>query len=172
MTARGNPEHVSAHGGAARSATAIALVALAMVGCAGPAAPDGPGLRFMPSREAYVLVAVDGAPLPAVTVQNEFTTVTTLADSIWLGLDGTGRRVTVERSHSPQALPEGEITRRSEHHFRYLVTGGVMEASVVCGPNALCVRPPHYRGTLTSTHLTLTYALYYRTPLEYRRADR
>ena len=151
----------------------ITLVVIAAASCAGPASPGALAELLRASDEAYVLVAVAGEGLPAATVRNELVTVSTIADSIWLSPDGSGRRVMVERSHSAQSLPSGELTRRSEHLFRYSVsTAGAFEGSIPCRENGSCAPPLHYRGVLTTDRLTLTHALYYRVPLEYQRRPR
>ena len=151
----------------------LALLAIAIAGCAAPASPVALSAHLTETDDAYVLVSVAGEALPATTVRNDVVTVSTIADSIWLSPDGTGRRVMVERSHSTRSLPPGELTRRSEHLFRYsLATTGAFEGSLACRENGSCVPPPHYRGTVTADRLTLTHALYYRVPLEYRRRPR
>ena len=151
----------------------LAALSIALSGCVEPASMMALSERRAGADDAYALVSVAGEPLPALTVRNELVTVSTMADTIWLSPDGTGRRVTVERSHSAQSLPPGEVTRRSEHRFGWSVDAtGAFEGSIPCSDNASCVPPPHYRGTLTADRLTLNHALYYVTPLEYQRRGR
>ena len=156
-----------------RMTAAATLLAITAASCATPASPVALSRHLTAPDDAFVLVSAAGQELPATTVRNGLVRVSTIADSIWLSPDGSGRRVMVETSQSAQSLPPGEITRRSEHLFRYSASAaGAFEGSLPCRDNGSCAPPPHYRGILTPNRLTLTQALYYNVPLEYRRRSR
>jgi hypothetical protein len=143
------------------------------LGCrsAGPD-PGGPSLGPGSNASVYVLRSVAGDPLPAVLVDNEHATVVSIADTIWLEPDGTGVEVATERSTDKGTAHT--VVHRDERPFTYQLQQGGIEVSFECNDVIIrsCSAPPHLRGVLREADLVLHSALYYRTPLEYERAQR
>lgn len=67
----------------------IVLAIMAALGCSDPAAPEPEELSG-----AYVLQSMQGKPLPAVIVDDDFLFVRLMADTLRLASDGTGTWVT------------------------------------------------------------------------------
>lgn len=148
------------------------LIVLAC-GQSDPVPPTGP--RATPSATArmYVLRTVAGEPVPAPLIDNEYATIVTLADTVWLEPGGTGVEVATERS-TDKASGAPPVVRTDARPFSYGLAGGRIEVSFECNDVIIrsCSAPPHYRGTLTEARLTLDNALSYRTPLAYERVWR
>lgn len=112
-----------------------------------------------PERVAgtYLLQTVDGAPLPAVTVENPGARVDRLSDLLELREDGTGRQQV--RHRVTLRAPGSETTEESATwEFHYVVRSGRVEITYQCAPNALCAAGPHLSGGLRDGRLVLRHA--------------
>jgi hypothetical protein len=129
-----------------RLATVLPLgIALAAAGCDDPLSPDA-------VADTYVLTATEGASFPVVIVDNEFVTVSLLADTFRLRTDRTGSHTRAQRvlEHGPQAV-ENSHTWTSE--FAYELRSGGFAISYECPPFAAavsCIPPPHEIGRWVS----------------------
>lgn len=111
----------------------LALGAALLAGCDhSPLSPDAVAGR-------YVLVSVNGAPLPAVTLQTPDVTTTVLADSLQLHGDGTGLELRLDRvtTHLDGATSES----RSSLAVKFREVGGALEIVYLCSPDpaVLCL---------------------------------
>jgi hypothetical protein len=118
----------------------------------------------------YVLRTVAGDPLPTALIDNEYATIVTLADTVWLEADGSGVEVATERS-TDKSSGTPPVVRTDARPFSYSLAGSRIEVSFECNDVIIrsCLAPPHYRGRLTDERLALESAMAYRTPLEYER---
>jgi hypothetical protein len=156
------------------------LCALALSGLLQPACrhtetdpTDGPSQTPGLTARMYVLRSVAGDELPAVLLDNEFVTIVSLADTIWLESDGTGLELSTERS-TDKGSGAAPITRQDERPFSYAVVRGRIEVGFECLDVIIrsCSPPPHLQGTLTEDRMVLDHAFHYRAPLEYQRVRR
>ncbi|HJR16382.1 MAG TPA: hypothetical protein VJ808_05970 [Gemmatimonadales bacterium] len=133
-------------------------------GTAGPS--ESPGL----TARMYVLRSIAGERLPAVLLDNEYVTIISLADTLWLAPEGSGREIATERSLD-KGSTEGPIVRRDERPFAYGTSRNRIEIAFECNDVIIrsCSAPPHLKGVLTETGLVLEHALYDKGPLVYER---
>jgi hypothetical protein len=129
---------------------------------------ESPGL----TARMYVLRQVAGDPIPAILVDNEHATIVSLADTVWLERDGTGREAATERSID-KGIAGAPVVRRDERPFSYEVARDRITVSFECNDVIIrsCAAPPHLRGVLTSSSLVFHQALHIRTPLVYERVQ-
>src|SRR5215212_3702052 len=116
-----------------RLALSLALGAALVAGC--DRSPLSPG----EVAGRYVLVSVNGAPLPAVTAETPDVTTAVLADSLQLHADGTGLEFRLDRV---TAHPAGSTTEnRSSLAVKFREVGGALEIVYLCSPdpNVLCL---------------------------------
>jgi hypothetical protein len=90
---------------------------------------------------AWALESLDGAPIPAVSVANDWVTLLTRADTLRFS-DGRGVNIVYWDAAYTSAEVADE-SGRTESAFSYRLREGRVEISVACPPNALCVAPPH-----------------------------
>lgn len=138
------------------------LVAGALIGCSAtePRQLDA----------EFTLDAVAGDPIPAVVIDNEFISVSVIADTIRLFRDGTGERAIVTDVTEGAAIT---VDRRDRELTKliYSLRDGHFEAEFFCPADALCAPPPHLVGTLQGTSLNLTLGTGWRAPLTYTRVE-
>ena len=114
------------------------------------------------SGDLYVLESIAGQNLPALYEFEGGTSFRILSDTMALGASGRGERRSVYESY--------QGTKRAERiAFDYTLTGTQLAISVDCPDGAICVAPPHYTGTTTTTSLTITASKVARVPWVYRR---
>ena len=107
----------------------------------------------------YVLLSIDGDPLPASTAYGAPAggSVEVIADTLSLAADGTGSIVTVKKVPDyPGPGDTSEISILSE--LRYETSGGGIAITYYCPPNALmlCIAGPHLTARLTPSGLIAT----------------
>ena len=145
-----------------------------LLGCssAGPEPIDGPSLGPGAGASMYVLRKVAGDPVPAVLLDNQYATIVSIADTIWLEPDGSGIEVATERSTDKGT--SNTVVRSDERPFSYQLDRGGIEVSFECNDVIIrsCAPPPHLRGVLSEAGLVLHSTLYDLGPLEYERVQR
>lgn len=147
---------------------ALAIWMCLSTGCAQNESAAGPRESEAGTR-VYALRAVAGDELPAVTLDNDYVTIVTIADTVLLGSGGAGVRVVVEQTtEKPGGKP---VVRRDEHPFSYETAAGRIALSFECNDVIIrmCVAPPHFVGDFTEARLTFHSALYNRAPMVYGR---
>ena len=116
-----------------RLALSLALGAALVAGC--DRSPLSPG--ELAGR--YVLVSVNGAPLPAVALQSPDVTTEVLADTFQLNADGTGLDSRLDRltTHADGVTFE----QRSSQAMTFREAGGRLELVYHCStdPSVLCL---------------------------------
>lgn len=113
--------------------------------------------------ELFVLQSIASVPLPAPYAENPNLDLRIIADTLGLTSFSAGeRRTRVETDAAGN-------TRMDIEKFDYVRTGDHIEISFRCPPNALCIRPPHMVGTLTSESFVVDQSVVSRRPLVYRR---
>ena len=142
----------------------LALLLGAALGCGDPLGPED-------VADTFVLRRIGGDPLPAVSFAWADQTTRILADTLRLAADGQAAKVSVrEIEHLSLSEGEGRLeTVRWESQLRFRVVDGRIEAEYVCGPGALCVRPPHLVARRVGDELRVEYALGDRVPQLYVR---
>ncbi len=148
-----------------RLATILALVAAPILAACGSSTE--PEAMWVDETRTFVLRQVAGKEIPAVIIDNEWSRIGVLSDTLYLGVDGTGTHVM-----RVSVAPRGEDAReeRWESNLRYKIQGDRIELSFVCPPDPIssCIAPPHYRGRLSGAELHMDHALGYPTPLVYQ----
>lgn len=118
-----------------------------VLGCAAILAFASCDSPLSPSQVAgtYVLMPAEGTTLPVVVIDDEWITVSVLADTIRLRGDRSGEhaRTQIAELHAAED-PPSVSTWRTEFHYR--IRRGRIEISYICPPNALCTPPPHEIG--------------------------
>ncbi len=79
----------------------------------------------------YVLRTVAGEPVPAALIDNEYATILTLADTLWLEVDGTGVEVATERS-TDKGSGTTTVVRTDARPFSHGLAGDRIEVSFEC----------------------------------------
>jgi hypothetical protein len=118
-----------------------------------------------PLGEVYVLRSIAGVPMPAPYAPNLEFSARKIADTLFLGADGTGDAHTVmEESLGGRVFTFNE-------GVTYTRRGNDVEVSYECPPNALalCVAPPHLIGKVTATGIQFVESRVSRAPLVYER---
>jgi hypothetical protein len=124
--------------GRARSGVLAAGVGAAVLFGAG----CGEWVAPVPVASAYALESIDGAPIPAVSVANDWVTLVTRADTLRFGDGAMG--VNIVHWEAAYSSPEvADESGRTESAFSYRLREGRVEISFPCPPNALCMAPPH-----------------------------
>ncbi len=130
------------------------------VACGGVVGPD--------IAERYVLRSIDDDPLPAVFRDGDFATLSIIADTLFLAVDGTGYEVQLLESMSKT---DGQAhTYTSVSDLEYTVTDGNISVAYECPDMASCIAPPHLVGAVTITGIVFDFALG-RVPLRFERLD-
>ena len=130
------------------------------VACSEVAGPD--------IAERYVLRSIDDDPLPAVFRDGDFATLSIIADTLFLAVDGTGHEVQLLESISKA---DGQAhTYTSVSDLEYTVTDGNISVAYECPDMASCIAPPHLVGAVTITGIVFDFALG-RVPLRFERLD-
>lgn len=112
--------------------------------------------------DVYVLDRIAGVNLPASWSFDPGTVNRIHSDTLGLAASGRGERRTVYDSF--------QGTKRDERvGFSYTRVGDRIEIALDCADGAVCVAPPHFVGTITSTGLTLTESKIARVPFEFHR---
>jgi len=116
-----------------RLALSLALGAVLAAGC--DRSPLSPG----EVAGRYVLVSVNGAPLPAVVSETPDVTTVILADTLQLSGDGTGVELRLERFTTHPAGVTSEESSTLPLKFRSV--GGSLEIGYLCSPDGtvLCL---------------------------------
>ncbi|HEY9427598.1 MAG TPA: hypothetical protein VIR34_10630 [Gemmatimonadaceae bacterium] len=133
----------------AASVLVLSLVALLAMACS-----DEP---LAPSAVAgtYVLLSIDGNPLPAPAGYQGPAdgSITVIADTLRLAADGSGSLVRVE-----QTSPDEQSRYRTETALHYQTTEGGIAITFDCPPEALmlCIAGPHMAARLSSGGLDAT----------------
>ena len=150
-----------------------AVLLVLACGQSDPVPATGPRATPSATGRMYVLRTVAGEPVPAALIDNEYATIVTLADTLWLEADGTGVEVATERS-TDKASGDAPVVRSDARPFSYAFVGRRIEVSFECNDVIIrsCAAPPHYLGTLTDARLVLDNAFSFRTPLVYERVVR
>lgn len=129
---------------------AILAFSLFALGCSDPLAPDDvDGL--------YVLQRIGSEALPATLFENECYALRVISEAILLRSNGTGTISGVQQTMSCQDGDTARVARWVEKPIRFQVVGGRIEIEFVCGPNELCIAPPHVVAHRTSAGLRATY---------------
>jgi hypothetical protein len=129
-------------GRTALASTCALGLALAVAGCDDAVSPDA-------VADTYVLVATGGASFPVAIIDNEYVTVSLLADTFRLRRDRTGSHTRSQRvmEHGPQPI---ESTHTWTSEFGYVIRSDRFEISYECPaffPSfTSCVAPPHEIG--------------------------
>lgn len=137
----------------AASALVLSLAALLAMGCdSDPIAPSD-------VAGTYVLLSIDGDPLPADAGYSgpADEPVLVVADTLRLTADGRGSLVRVEEIIHDPGSGEGSRTH-SETTLHFATTEGGIAITFDCPPNALmlCIAGPHMTARLGATGLTAT----------------
>jgi hypothetical protein len=146
-----------------RAGAAVAAALLMLVGSTGCES----FLAYTADQGTYVLESVGGRPLPALVLENEWSRVAILSDTVRLQSDGTGTKVyavDVEYLKEPNRDGKTLIERR----ISYQLKGEAIEVPNICGPAELCTPPPHWTGRITADELRLDGAP---GPYVYQRVD-
>jgi hypothetical protein len=147
---------------------ALALGAALLAGCGEANRVTSPRL----TPDSYVLVRVAGQPMPVTIPIGDNATLEIVADTMEFGTDGRGTDIFVGRLTHPNQSAGDPV--REERIFQYRVNGDVIEIDFPCGDQlagstALCVAPPHYRGSTNSIQINFDLALSFPTPLLFQR---
>jgi hypothetical protein len=118
--------------------------------------------------ERYVLRSIDGDPLPAVFRDGDFATLSIIADTLFLAVDGTGYEVQLLESISKADGHSHAYSSVSD--LEYTVTDGNISVAYECPDMASCIAPPHMVGAITITGIVFDVALG-RVPLQFERLD-
>jgi hypothetical protein len=118
--------------------------------------------------ERYVLRSIDGDALPAVFREGDFATLSIIADTLFLAVDGSGYEVQLLESLSKADGQSHTYTSVSE--LEYSVTDGNITVAYECPDVASCIAPPHLVGAVTITGIVFDVALG-RVPLQFERLD-
>lgn len=145
----------------ARLLAITTLLAAAAAACTSPVL--SPGIL----HGTYVLLSVDGEPVPAVYNVLGADTVYLVHEILRLKADRTGTRRSETRFERPGRTPEHHTTE-SELTFR--IRGAHLEITTLCPPNALCTEPPHDLAVREGDRLIVETGMGDRT-LEYRRTN-
>lgn len=127
------------------------LAALAPAGCDSPLSPSE-------VAGTYVLALVNDAPLPAVVSENEWGTVTILADTLRLHSDRRGEGITVQREERHYQGGLEISTNKLQRTFGFTLKDRRIEIHFPCPPNANCIAGPHLVGHPTGEGLELSSA--------------
>ena len=111
-----------------------------------------------PVQAEFVAESVGGEALPALVVDNEYATITLLADTIRIHADGTGSRVTIVHAVTDFVeVPDPGPVKRYVNTFSYRYVDGRFELEYPCNDViivvASCVAPPHLTGTFSGDQL-------------------
>lgn len=126
-----------------------ALLALVLAGCDSPLAPSG-------VAGTYVLVSIEGSPIPALYLEDEWSSSIIIADTLRLGSDRSGERITVQETEWRYPGHESTTVDTFSQSFTYALKDRRIEISFFCPPFANCAPPPHIVGRATGDRLELT----------------
>jgi hypothetical protein len=109
-----------------------------------------------PARIAgtYVLMPVDTASLPVTLYDDEWSTVSIVADTIRLTSARSGEHVRVAHIHR-KLLEQPDTTAVWRQSFGYQIRGKRIEIGYPCPELANCLPPPHEIGRFVGDALVL-----------------
>jgi hypothetical protein len=127
----------------------LVLTVLALAACSDASSPPPKG-----PRKVYVLVSVNGAPLPAILASGSLETTWALRGTLTLGPGDSATEVLVQRDSSQWGDSQGPYTMRG----RFKITGDSIATGFFGHCRDIC--PPNRIGIIADSTVSLTYEVF------------